>query len=47
MNKDTSYGKIIKYKEVICVVGDYNYDNSNESIVEIYKSRRDFRNGSI
>lgn len=45
MKKDIEYGKVIKYKGYICVVGDYNYDNDKESIVEIYKSKKDFKDG--
>lgn len=29
----------------ICIVDDYNYDNSKESIVMIYKNNKDYRNG--
>lgn len=45
MKRDIEYGNIIRYKGYICVVGDYNYDNHKESIVEIYKSKKHFKDG--
>lgn len=42
---ELAYGTIVYYKGYVCVVGDYNYDNDKESIVEIYKSKKDFKNG--
>lgn len=45
INGDLPYGVEIYQNGYICIVNDYNDDNINETIVEIYKTRKDLRNG--
>ena len=46
-NQDIEYGTQIKVQEFICEVGDYNDDNLTESLVDIYKSKKDYNSGKI
>lgn len=39
------YGTEICQNGYICIVDDYNADNIDETIIEVYKSRQDWRNG--
>lgn len=36
---------IYKVGDYICTIDDYNYDNPKESIVMIYKNKKDYING--
>lgn len=36
---------ICKVGDYICTIADYNYDNPSESIVMIYKNKKDYYNG--
>ena len=45
-NPDIEMGTIFKIGRYICEVDDYNYDEPNESIVFIYKSKKDYEEGN-
>jgi len=45
-NPDIEMGTIFQIGRYICEVDDYNYDEPNESIVFIYKSKKDYEAGN-
>lgn len=45
-NGDLPYGEEIHHNGYICLVNDYNDDNKKETLVEIYKSKKDMKNGN-
>lgn len=45
LNGDLPYGAEVHHNGYICLVDDYNDDNITETIVEIYKSKKDMQNG--
>jgi len=45
-NPDIEQGTIFRFGKYVCEVDDFNYDAPNESIVFIYKSYKDYKNGN-
>ncbi len=45
LHGDLPYGAEVRHNGYICLVDDYNAENINETIVEIYQSRKDMREG--
>ena len=45
-NGDLPYGEEIHHNGYICLLDNYNDDNKNETLVEIYKSKKDMQQGN-
>lgn len=45
LHGDLPYGAEIHHNGYICLVDEYNEDDINETIVEIYQSRKDIKEG--